>query len=109
MCRVGFYKYPETDAEMEATRWQLIMNEPKETLAWDNPDAFPGSWHLNPEANPKRARWLDQMQEIKAAKSSLRAEMTGMDSTLVEDSDQAKYSKDQIEAAVANVPIYRES
>jgi hypothetical protein len=49
------------------------------------------------------------MQEIKAAKTGLRADMTGMDSTLVPDSDQAKYSKDQVEAAVANVPIYRES
>ncbi len=109
MCRVGFYKYPETDAELEATRWQLIINEPKENAAWDDPDVFPGSWHSNPDTNPKRARWLEQMQEIKGAKTSLRAEMTGMDSTLVPDSDQAIYTKDQIEEAVANVPIYRES
>jgi hypothetical protein len=49
------------------------------------------------------------MREIKAARTGLRAEMTGMDSRLVPSSDQATYGPDQIEAAVANVPIYRET
>ena len=109
MCRVGFYKSPETEAEMEATRWQLIINEPKETAPWDNPDLFPGGWDTNPGRHPRRAAWLARMREIKAARTGLRAEMTGMDSRLVPSSDQATYGPDQIEAAVANVPIYRKA
>lgn len=47
------------------------------------------------------------MKEIREAKTGLRAEMTGMDGRLVPDSEQATYRREQIEKAVANVPIYR--
>ena len=111
MCEAVFYNYPKSAEEMEATRWQLVMNADQDYSAapWDDPDRFPGGWHENPDRNPKRERWLDQMREIREAETGLRAEMTGMDSTLVPDSVQTTYRSAQIAEAVDNVPIYREA
>ncbi len=111
MCQVVFYHTPENAEEMEATRWQLLMNMDQDYSAapWNDPDRFPGGWHSNPEGNPKRARWLNQMCEIREAKTGLRAEITGMDATLVPDPVQATYASEQIAEAVEKTPIYREA
>ena len=111
MCEAVFYHYPENAEEMEATRWQLVMNADQDYSAapWDDPELFQGDWHSNPDGNPKRARWLNQMREIREAKTGLRAEMTGMDTTLVPDPVQATYASEQIQEAVEKTPIYRKS
>ena len=111
MCQAVFYNYPKSAEEVEATRWQLLMNADQDYSAapWDDPELFSGDWHSNPDGNPKRAHWLNQMREIREAKTGLRAEMTGMDSELVPDPVQATYAKEQIAEAVNRVLIYRES
>lgn len=110
LCRVSFYNGPKTPEEMEATRWQLLGNQPENYTGspWDDPALFPDGWRANPGGHPKRQRWIDQMRDIREATTGLRMEMTGMDGTLVPEAGQATYSRNQIEEALADLPVYGE-
>ena len=48
------------------------------------------------------------MRDIREATTGLRMEMTGMDGTLVPEAGQATYSRNQIEKALADLPVYGE-